>query len=127
MKNLSVVAVFILFIFLTAAEPPTTLTDWSKAYEQAKAGKTVRLVVIEVVSPSSESFNVYIQDGDKKHRVASSAVYPAGLKKASYAYDIKSDLIAFGKPPSNDAKIVIEETDGTKVAFLKAEVTLPAK
>jgi hypothetical protein len=89
--------------------PP--VTDWKKAYDHAKAGKTVQLVVRDaklIKEPGDKipRIRVYLVDGKNKYHVATVIPVPED-KVSSFLFDLSNVLEKLPKAPSSDANILI--------------------
>jgi hypothetical protein len=89
--------------------PP--VTDWKRAYDHAKAGKTVQLVIRDaklIKEPGDKipRIRVYVVDGDNKYHVATVVPFPED-KVSSFLMDLSRVLERLPKAPSPDTKILI--------------------
>jgi len=102
-------------VVLLCAAP---ITDWQKAYNHAKNGKTVQLVVRDATLGNDfpagvlPAIRVYIVDGDKRYYVASVVPFPKDAT-STFLFDLRVILSKLPNPPSDDAKIVIRSGGGT--------------
>jgi hypothetical protein len=109
----------------TATQPKLEFADWTKAFEHAKAGHTVRLTLEDVSTPNDTPFTVYLIDNQSvayKHVVASLAFY--GQNPASFMVDVSPVLNRLDGPPSSETVILLECFKNEKVTYKSIKIEL---
>lgn len=110
MKASIISILFLLIASCAAAQVKLApITDWNKAYQHAKNGRTVELVINDAKLDFGRPpiIRIFIADGGKEYYVASVAPFPKD-STANYLIDLSQVLGKLQKAPSPNTKIVVD-------------------